>query len=286
MNQYPTIFSDDGTGLNNPILFQQAAVCAKESDFRLILHEEDPQLSLQGVMHLGEKAKEFGYPGISSSSESTCVVRDLILSHEVGFTPHFTHLSSQQSCDALANFDRAHYTFTADTTPHHLFFNENDIDPKNACFKINPPIRSSADQKALKEAIRKGVLQCIATDHAPHSEEEKRQGFLKAPFGAIEFETAFAATYSSLIPSGWISLEQCIGLFTQYPAQILGLQTRGFIKKGYLGNICILSLENQIVSSSFYSKSNNSPFIGKNLCGKILYTIYKGKIVYDQNNKR
>ena len=220
-------------------------------------------------------------PGISSSSESTCVARDLIIAHEVDYSPHFTHLSSKQSIEVLSGLNQANYKFTADTTPHHLFFTDEDIDGTSTNFKINPPLRSKNDQNALKDAIRKGIITCFATDHAPHTKAEKETGFYNAPFGAISFETAFGAVYTSLVKAGWISFSQLVSLLTHNPASILKLKNRGHIKPGFIGDITIVDLEEWKVKDNFISKSNNSPFIGSSLNGQIRKTISEGVVVYD-----
>ncbi|MCK5848197.1 MAG: dihydroorotase [Caldisericia bacterium] len=280
----PIVFSDDGCGFNNPQLFKEAASLAKKAGFLLLLHEENLSLVNKGVIHDGEKSKKLNLPGISSSSESVCVARDLIISHEVDYSPHFTHLSSKQSIDVLIGLAQSNYKFSADTTPHHLFFSDKDIDGTSTNFKVNPPIRSIHDQNALKEAIRQGLIECFATDHAPHSAKEKDTGFTNAPFGAIAFETAFGALYSSLVIPGWISFPQLVSMLTHKPASLLHLENSGYIKPGFVGDISIVDLHKWTVKDAFASKSNNSPFIGKTLSGRVLKTISEGAIVYDREN--
>jgi dihydroorotase len=284
-NNAPFVFSDDGVGLNYPPLFRKAIQQAKKENYVCILHEEDTTISSNGVIHPGNAPSELAYPGIPSSSESTCVARDLLICHEEDYCPHFTHLSSKQSVDVLMGLSDAAYCFTADTTPHHLFFSENNIDLTNTNYKMNPPIRSEIDQRALKEGIRSGIIRCIGTDHAPHSASEKNTDFCNAPFGIIGFETAFAASYTALVSSGWISFPQLIHLFTNGPNSILKLQNYGSIQPGTLGNLTIVDEQEYIVPSKFYSKSSNSPYIGEKLKGRIRSTIFQGKVVYCDQNK-
>lgn len=284
-NNAPFVFSDDGVGLNYPPLFRKAIQQAKKEDYVCILHEEDATISSNGIIHSGNAFPELAYPGIPSSSESTCVARDLLMCHEEDYSPHFTHLSSKQSIDVLMGLADASYRFTADTTPHHLYFSEKNIDPTDTNYKMNPPIRSEVDQKALKEGIRSGIIRCIGTDHAPHSTSEKNADFCNAPFGIIGFETAFAASYTALVSSGWISFPQLIQLFTNGPNSILKLQNHSAIQPGTLGNLTIVDEQEYIVPSEFFSKSSNSPFVGEKLKGRIRSTIFQGKVVYSDQNK-
>jgi dihydroorotase len=281
---YPSVFSDDGVGLADPRVFRKAIQIAKKENYLCILHEEDASISDNGVVHKSQHTSSFGYPGIPSSSESVCVARDLLICHEENYSPHFTHLSSKQSLAILKGLSEESYQFSADTTPHHLYFSEKDMDPTNTNFKMNPPLRTEEDQKALKEGIRRGVIQCIGTDHAPHSSIEKNADFQTAPFGIIGFETSFAASYSALVLQGWISFPQLIHLFTTGPSAILQLKEQGKIQPGFQGNITIVDEQEYVVPSTFHSKSTNSPFIGKRLQGRIRATIFRGKVVYSDNN--
>ncbi len=283
--EIPFVFSDDGVGINDPPLFRKAIQQAKKENYVCILHEEDASISSNGVIHYGNTPTELAFPGIPSSSESTCVARDLLICHEEGYSPHFTHLSSKQSMDVLMGLSDASYHFTADTTPHHLYFSEKNIDLTNTNFKMNPPIRSEVDQKALKEGVRCGIIRCIGTDHAPHSTSEKNTSFCNAPFGIIGFETAFAASYTALVSPGWISFPQLIQLFSNGPNSILKLQNHGLIQPGILGNLTIVDEQEYVVPSVFFSKSSNSPFVGEKLKGRIRATIFQGKVVYCDQNK-
>jgi dihydroorotase len=281
---YPFVFSDDGMGLTNPQLFRKAMQVAKKENYLCILHEEEKNISTNGILHESQLTSSFGYPGIPSSSESVCVARDLLISHEENYSPHFTHLSSKQSMDILKSLSEESYHFSADTTPHHLYFSEKDIDPTNTNFKMNPPLRTEEDQKSLKEGIRKGVIQCIGTDHAPHASMEKNTDFQTAPFGIIGFETSFAACYTALVLQGWISFPHLIHLFTAGPSSILQLKEHGSIQPGYRGNITIVDDHEYVVPSTFHSKSTNSPFIGRRLQGRIRATIFRGKVIYSDKN--
>ncbi len=276
------IYSDDGRGIQDGRLFLEAVRHAKAQSLLLILHEEDGPLAHHGVMHEGLVSKKAGLPGIPSSSESSMLARDLLICQEEGYGAHYTHLSSAQSVALLQWAKSMDIAYTADTTPHHLFFCDEDIDPRNTNFKVNPPLRSSNDRKALLQGVAQGIITCIGTDHAPHSPDEKQSDFLQAPFGISGIETAFPALYTALVLPGYLSFEKLVPLITSIPASILGLKNIGKIEPGWKANLTFIRLEERVFGlDDLWSKGKNSPFIGRKLTAWPEKTIYKGKMVYE-----
>ena len=276
------VYSDDGKGVASSTLLKEALTIAKSIGAVLILHEEDANISQNGVIHDGLKAVGSGYPTISSLSESAPIMRDLLIAKEVGYPLHFTHISSQTSVEMLKTSKSLQYPYSADVTPHHLFFSDDTISLTDTNYKMKPPIRAKADREALIQGLLDETIQVVATDHAPHSQEEKQRSFLEAPFGIIGLETAFAAVYTALVLEKKIPFETIIPWFTSNPAKILGFSEEGSIRVGATANITLIALEEQMVSRNlFQSKSHNSPFIGKKLSGFPVITIFQGKVVYE-----
>jgi dihydroorotase len=278
-----SVYSDDGKGLSDSKLLSDAIKLAKQHQSLLIMHEEDSLLSEKGVAAQGLLSEHFHLPGIPASSESSVLARDLLISQELDYPLHFTHLSSAQSMNLLRCARDLSYPFTCDTTPHHLFFSDADIDPNNSDFKVNPPIRSEYDRQTLIKALKKGIITCIGTDHAPHTPEEKACDFIHAPFGISGIETAFPALYTSLVLPGYLSFEELVPLITSRPASILNLPKFGSLLPGCPANITLVKLHSKsIAKSDLASKGKNNPFVGHTLTGWPILTIYGGEIVYQQ----
>jgi len=279
------VYSDDGKCLYDKEIFSKAISLARNKNALLILHEEDSLISGNGVINDCALFKENNIPGIPSRSESSAVERDITISNYFNYSSHVTHISSKETINVLKKYKERKYKYSADVTPHHIFFKDEDIDINNSNFKVNPPIRSSEDRDSLIEAIKNDIVQCIATDHAPHTKKQKMEDFIKAPFGISGFETAFAAAYTSLVESGNISFENLIPLFTSNPAKILNLTNEGSIQPGMLANLSLVSLEEVLFSEDMLiSKGKNSPFIGCRLKGFPVMTIFGGEIVYKSKN--
>lgn len=277
-----SVYSDDGKGVASPALLKEAFSLAKAMNALVILHEEDVNISKDGMIHDGISGIHSGLPAISSLSESGPILRDLVIAKEIGYRVHFTHISSQSGLEILKTGFSLQFPYTADVTPHHLFFSDNTISYDDTNSKMKPPIRSESDRRSLVQGLLDGVIHAVATDHAPHSEEEKQLPFQEAPFGIIGFETAFAACYTKLVLEEKIPLERLVPWFTSQPAQILRLPQEGILRKGFPANITIISPDEKVIQKQdFVSKSTNSPFIGKKLCGFPVLTLYKGKVVYE-----
>lgn len=278
-----SVYSDDGKGLSDSKLLSDAIKLAKKHQSLLIMHEEDSLLSGKGVLAQGQLSEQFPLPGIPASSESSILARDLFISHDLDYPLHFTHLSSAQSVHLLSCAMEHSYKFSSDTTPHHLFFSDADVDPQNSDFKVNPPIRSEYDRQTLIKALKKGIITCIGTDHAPHTPEEKACDFIHAPFGISGIETSFPALYTSLVLPGYLSLEDLLPLITLRPASILNLPKLGSLLPGCFANITLVKLHSKnIAKDDLVSKGKNNPFVGHTLTGWPILTIYGGEIVYQQ----
>ena len=272
-----SVYSDDGKGIQDKQVMTEAIRLAKKNKVLLILHEED---------------RDFD----DYRSESVMLKRDLELAIQESYSIHFTHLSSQESVNTLTTFtnDSKHKPcFTADTTPHHLFFSNYDTIPDDTSFKVNPPLLSVIDQKVLVEAVRKKIIQFIATDHAPHTKQEKNQSYELAPFGISGFETAFPACYTVLCKYlqtlHKVSKRKLIPLFTSNPAKLLGIfKDEGSIAVGKKANLTFIDIKNEkkVVESDLISKGKNTPFIGKHLFGWPILTMLEGEIVYEDSNSR
>ncbi len=279
------IYSDDGKGIQDGKFFMDALKHAKAHQMLLILHEEDSSLAHEGVMHLGQVSMKAGLPGIPSSAESSMLARDLLICEKEHYSAHYTHLSARQSVALLEWARSMDIAYTADTTPHHLFFCDEDMDTGNADFKVNPPLRSDEDRKALIHAVVNGIIPCIGTDHAPHSPKEKQADFLRAPFGISGIETAFPALYTALVLPGYLSFEKLIPLISSIPASILGLKDCGKIQPGYKANLTFIRLEEKVFTlDSLLSKGKNSPFAGYRLTGWPEKTIFEGTMVYEASS--
>jgi dihydroorotase len=213
------------------------------------------------------------------------IERDIGFQEEVNSFLHLTHISTGGAVQLIADAKKRGVQVTADVTPHHLLLDETFLIKDGKCdpnYKMKPPLRTGKDRLALVEGLKTGIIDCIATDHAPHSAEEKAGDFEKAPFGVIGMETAFSVIYDRLVRTGVIDLKRLIELFSTNPAKIFNLQGRGEVKPGSEADLILLHLEQpfKIKAEDFQSKSVNCPFIGWEGKGVVEYTIVGGKVVY------
>jgi dihydroorotase len=274
-------FSDDGYCVQDSKLMYEIMRYAKQFDMPLILHEEDYSFSRSGIMHEGYFSSKLGLEGISSLSETVMVARDLILAKKTKAKIHFTHLSSMDSVELIRLAKKEGVSVTCDVTPHHLCFDEGHLEHYDTNFKVNPPLRSKEDREALAEALNEGVIDAIASDHAPHNESEKNTTLKEAACGVTGMETLFAATYSELVIKRKFPFHKYLSYLAQAPYKIMGLKSPE-IKPGNTAELVILDLkkERTINRDFFFSKSSNSPFIGQKLFGEAVCTINNGKIGY------
>ncbi|WP_100011025.1 dihydroorotase [Lentibacillus sediminis] len=274
-------FTDDGVGVQDADrmyrAMEQAAACGKP----IIAHCEENSLVYGGVLHDGKISRKLSLPGIPSLSESVQIARDVLLAEAAGCHYHVCHVSTKESVRVIRDAKEAGINVTAEVTPHHLLLNEEDIAQDDADFKMNPPLRSKADQDALLEGLLDGTIDLIATDHAPHAKEEKELGFLEAPFGITGLETAFSLLHTKLVLPGTITLKQLINWLTVKPAKIFHLPY-GELKEGASADITVLDLQTETVidREGLLSKGKNTPFHNWNVTGIPVLTIAKGNTVY------
>jgi len=275
-------FSDDGQPVQDSEVMRRALEYSKLLNTLIIDHCEDKNLSEGGVMHEGYYSYLFGLKGIPSSSEETMVARDLILTEKADAHLHIAHLSVKGAIDLVKRAKKKKIKVTAEATPHHLLLNDSHLETYDTNLKMNPPLRSKEDVQALREAIKEGIVDVIATDHAPHTPDEKDVEFEKAPFGINGLETAVSLILDRLVNKDVISLKKFIEMISTSPARILSLENKGKISPGADADLTILNLYQEIVVDidKFKSKSRNNPFHGWKLKGAPAMTIVGGKIVY------
>lgn len=273
-------FSDDGLPVSDLGVLRRALEYAKLVNTTIISHPEDKSLSSGGVINESVTSVRLGLPGIPNASESACIAREIEVVRETGGRLHFAHLSTAASVELVRRAKAAALPITADVTPHHLALTDEDIHDYNTSFKMNPPLRSAHDRKALIQALKSGVIDAIATDHAPHMELDKSKPFDQAPWGIIGLETAFPLILETLASE--ISLVDLVALFSTKPAAVLG-RKESSISKGHVANLSLFDpkLKWTYDAKSGFSKSSNSPFTGRTFTGKNLLTLFKGKVVYE-----
>ncbi len=273
--------SDDGRPVMNARVMRRAMETARSHDIPVIDHCEDLNLSAGGDMHEGLVSTRLGLRGIPSCSEDVIVARDILLAEVTGARFHVAHLSTRHSVAMVAEAKRRGLPVTCEVTPHHFAVHDGELLPYDSNYKMKPPIRCSHDVEACIAGIASGVVDALATDHAPHAGSEKMQEFEKCPFGILGLETAIGLTLQRLVVPGIISLGRMIELYTTGPAGILKLN-RGTLKPGSPGDVTVLDLQRKWtydVNKSF-SKSRNSPFDGYEFPGGPAATIVGGKIVW------
>ena len=271
--------SDDGIPLMNTAFLQKALLAAKALGLPISLHEEDPELiGVAGVNH-GKVAEKLGFTGAPSVSESSVVARDCMLALSTGAKLHIQHVSTAESVAAIRLAKQLGANVTAEVTPQHLALTEDEVLTKGTLAKLNPPLRTEADRLALIAGLNDGTIDIIATDHAPHSAEEKARPFADAPSGVTGLETALAVCITYLVRSGHLSLPELIKKMALAPAGLYSLDA-GYLAEGGNADIVIFDDSEKWTVTDFASKSSNSPFINESLCGKVKYTICSGKILY------
>ena len=272
-------FTDDGIPNRNSKLILDAVNRAKKLGAIISFHEEDPNLiSQNGINHseVSEKLNIYGSPTIA---ETSFIARDVAMAIYTGAKISIQHLSTGLGVDLVKFGKSMGANIFAEVTPHHIALNDGAILEYGSLAKMNPPLRSEEDRLRIIRGIKEGTIEIIATDHAPHSSEEKEKELTKAPSGIIGLETSFSICYENLVLSKEISLMKLIELMSTNPAKIYGLEG-GEIAVNKLADLTIIDLEKEYKIEKFKSKSSNSPFTNKNLKGEILYTISEGKVVY------
>ena len=266
-------FSDDGRGVQSEELMREAMLEAKRLGKTIVAHCEDNSLLFGGYIHDGEYAKEHGHKGICSESEWKPIERDLRLVKETGCKYHVCHISAKESVELIRKAKAEGLDVTCETGPHYLVLDDNDLE-ESGSFKMNPPLRSEADRLALIEGIKDGTIDMIATDHAPHSAEEKRKGLSGSAFGIVGLETAFQIMYTNLVKTGVITLEKLIELLAVNPRK------RFNIPLGTDYTVWNLEKKSVVDSKTFLSKGKATPFEGMPVQSECVLTVCEGKVVY------
>lgn len=274
--------SEDGKSVMDTAIYIEGMKRAKEASIPVFAHCEDRILVGNGVMNAGEKARELGLEGISNAVEDVIVARDIIMAKEVGVPLHLCHCSTKDSVDLVQLAKKWNQKVTAEVCPHHFTMADSDILEDHGKYKMNPPLRSRMDVQALKEGLRDNIMDVIATDHAPHSIEEKNTSMKNAPFGIVGLETAFALAVTELVEQGYLTKMQLAEKMSYNPAKILGIE-KGSLEVGKIADLVMVDFDvcYKIDSKKFASKGKNTPFDGKSVKGRVLKTWVSGKLVYD-----
>ena len=279
---YVAAFSDDGKGVQTDEMMREAMIRAKKLGKLIAAHCEDNSLLFGGYIHDGEYARLHGHRGICSESEWGQVKRDLELVRETGVSYHVCHISSKETVELIRNAKKEGLDVTCETGPHYLTMTDMDLE-EDGRFKMNPPIRSAEDRDALLEGLLDGTIDMIATDHAPHTAEEKGRGLEKSLMGVVGIETAFPVVYTDLVKTGKAPLSVIIERMAEAPAKRFGLEG-GKIEVGGKANLCVFDLENEYIinSKEFLSMGKATPFEGKKVFGRAKLTIIGGKKVWQE----
>lgn len=291
--------SEDGKSVMNAELYREAMMKAAEHGIAVLAHCEDANLVNGGVMNEDAHAKELGLKGITNSVEDVIVARDIMLCRETGVKLHLCHCSTKNSVKMVEYAKLEGITVTAEVCPHHFTLTSDDIhkikptiDPEKKVaieadadtnFKMNPPLRAQEDVQALKEGLRDDIMDVIATDHAPHTFEEKNTSMKNAPFGIVGLETAASLTYTELVAQNYLTPMQMAEKMSYNPAKVIGLE-KGDIAPGKVADLVIFDPEKAytIDKHSFAGKSKNTPFHGRKVTGKVRVTIVGGHVVYEE----
>ncbi len=275
-------FTDDGKGVQRDEIMRRAMEIAKKYGKIIAAHCEDEALLGGSCIHDGEFARKLGHKGITSESEWKQIERDLKLVREIGCRYHVCHLSTAEGVELIRNAKKDGLLVTCETAPHYLVLDDSVL-IDDGRFKMNPPIRTKRDKEALIKGICDGTIDMIATDHAPHSHEEKSRGILDSTMGITGLECAFPVLYTELVKTGVITLEKLVALMSDNPRKIFGIGNE--IKKDCDANFCVFDLGDNynIDAKTFLSKGRSTPFDGKNVFSKCVMTVVDGRIIWQEN---
>jgi len=273
--------SDDGGCIQNHELMRHVLEYSKSFNLPILDHCEDKILASDGVMHEGRWSVLIGMKGISSASEELMIARDIILARLTDWRVHIQHISAKESVKLVRNARRDGVKITAEATPHHITLTDEEIKHFDTYYKMNPPLRSEDDRKAVVEGLRDGTITVIASDHAPHTDTDKLVEFDSAPFGIIGLETSVSLCLTELYHKGVLSLPDFVSKFTKGPSEVLGFESSG-LAEGSPADITVLDLDAEfaIDTSRFLSKSRNSPFHGFKVKGRPVATFVDGRIAH------
>jgi len=273
--------SDDGNCVQNGKLMMNCMKYAANFHLPVIIHAEDYNFAGKGQIHSGKAASQLGLSGIPAIAEEVIIARDIMLAESTKARLHVAHVSSARSLELIKQAKDKGLPVSCEVTPHHLLLNEMATITFDTNTKCKPPLRSEKDRLALLEGLKSGLIDCIATDHAPHADYEKELEFDKAPFGINGFEAAFASLYTHLVIPGHLSLERLIEALTSAPAQLFSLNA-GVLEEGATADLVIADLHQTITltADNMLSKAKNTPWIDKELKGKMLSTFCEGRITW------
>ncbi|MBR3697844.1 MAG: dihydroorotase [Clostridia bacterium] len=275
-------FSDDGMPVENSALIRTAMIEANKLGSFISEHCEEKSVA-EGCINAGKIAEKLGVKGVFPEAEEIMASRDIVIAETNNLHTHICHISTKTSVNMIRSAKQRGVKVTCETCPHYFSFTVDEVLTSGVNAKMNPPLREEKDRQAIIEGLKDGTIDAIITDHAPHAKEEKDRGLEKAPNGIIGFETALSATITNLVSKGIIDYLDMVRLMSYNPAKLLGLD-KGEIKEGVIADLTIFDAEKKYVyeESSIVSKSHNSPWIGKELQGKVIYTIVGGRIVYEE----
>lgn len=277
-------FSEDGKSVMDVVLYEKALEEAARLDMPVFAHCEDKQLVGKGVLNEGVASERFQVPGISNAVEDIITARDIFLAGRTGARLHLCHCSTEGTVELMKLAREMGIFVTAEVCPHHFILTDEDITTVDTNYKMNPPLRGKRDRDALVEGLRIGVMPCISTDHAPHHEEEKAGGFETAPFGIVGLETSAALTYTYLVKTGILTLQQMVQKMSTNPAKVLGIDgEKGYVQVGKMADLMVFDAGEAytIDKEEFASKGKNTPFEGMQVYGRVKATIVDGKVVYE-----
>ncbi|MGN1348276.1 MAG: dihydroorotase [Acutalibacteraceae bacterium] len=273
MSEKCIAFSDDGKGVQDEAIMREAMLIAKKTGKIIAAHCEDNSLLFGGYIHDGQYAKAHGHRGICSESEWKPIERDIRLAKETGCAYHVCHISCKESVELIRQAKKDGVNISCETAPHYLILDDSDL-KEDGRFKMNPPLRSREDKEALLEGIKDGTIDMIATDHAPHSAEEKSRGLEKSAFGIVGIETAFQFLYTHLVKKNVITLEKLVELMAVNPRKRFGIPFDNSYTVWNLGE------KVKINADGFLSKGKSTPFLNSEVFGRCVLTVCKGKIAY------
>lgn len=278
-------FSDDGVPVKTAALMGQAMIECYRLGVPVFAHCEEPTLSGGGIINEGAVSRELGVRGIPPAAEDVGTARELALARSLRRPVHICHVSTRSSIEMIANAKKDGVKVTAETCPHYFIFNENQLLGRNADYRMNPPLRTQEDVLAVRDAIRSGVIDVIATDHAPHTPEEKAD-FLTAPNGVVGMELSLPAGITYLVNKGIISLPRLIAMMSARPSEILHREP-GEVRRGCRADLVLYDPRESFIvdREKLHGKSKNTPFHGMELCGKVKYTFLNGNIVFEDQGE-
>lgn len=277
-------FSEDGKSVMDINLYREAMKQAAELGAIVMAHCEDKNLVGKGVLNEGIASEKYNVQGIPNSVEDVITARDIFLAHEAGAKLHLCHCSTKGTVELMRMAKRLGADVTAEVCPHHFTLTDADITEADSNYKMNPPLRTEEDVKALIEGLVDGTMDVISTDHAPHSDEEKAKYFDEAPFGIVGLETSAALTYTALVDTGLMDIMDMAKKMSFNPAKVLGIEKDfGRITEGAVADIVIFDAdcEWEVDATKFHSKGHNTPYNGKILKGRVTHTFVDGKLVFE-----